>query len=349
MDEVRLLLDLAAVPSPSGAEDRACALVADRADRMGLVVERDAVGNVLASAGSGPPHVMVLGHIDTVPGSWPVRMEDGSVIGRGVVDAKGALAAALAAAARIGGSAPGTRTVVAAVREETDSAGAFHVLRRPPPDALIVGEPSHWDRVAVGCRGRRVGTFRASSVPGHPSSPEPGALDRAVEAAARVRAHVESRATTSLFDSPSCRLVRWTYEARPDEETAGFDVDVRSPRGFDWEALAAAAPEVRWARPVEAVLVEKGNPTVRALVAAIRRAGGRPAYVRKGGTSDMNHAARVWRIPMASYGPGDPTLGHGPREALAVAEYERSIDVLEDALRRLAQAVPASEPRRVVR
>lgn len=336
MDELELLLDLLEVPSPSGAEERACALFADRAARFGLRVERDAVGNVIARAGGGRPHAMFLGHIDTVPGFWPVRTEDGSVSGRGAVDAKGALAAALAAVARIGDSAPGTRTVVAAVGEETDSRGALHLLQGPPPDAMIVGEPSSWDRVAIGFRGRGTGSFDATSVPGHASSPDPGALDRAVIAAARVQAFVASRAGPTLFDSPSCRLLRWTHTAATGEEIAAFDIDLRTPAGFDWSALIAAAPEILWSRPVEAVLVDKGNPAVRALVAGIRQAGGRPSYVRKGGSSDMNHAARVWRIPMASYGPGDPRLDHGPEERLAIAEYGRAIDVLEIAFLRLS-------------
>jgi len=140
MDELRLLLDLVEVPSPSGDEGAACDVFLARATRLGFRAERDAVGNVIATIGSGGPHTMFLGHIDTVPGFWPVRFESGSLSGRGVVDAKGALAAALLAAARLGLDGPGTRTVVAAVGEETDSRGAQHLLRCDPPDALLVGE-----------------------------------------------------------------------------------------------------------------------------------------------------------------------------------------------------------------
>jgi len=135
MDELRLLLDLVEVPSPSGDEGAACDVFLARATRLGFRAERDAVGNVIATIGSGGPHTMFLGHIDTVPGFWPVRFESGSLSGRGVVDAKGALAAALLAAARLGLDGPGTRTVVAAVGEETDSRGAQHLLRCDPPAA----------------------------------------------------------------------------------------------------------------------------------------------------------------------------------------------------------------------
>lgn len=336
MDELRLLLDLVEVPSPSGDEGAACDVFLARATRLGFRAERDAVGNVIATIGSGGPHTMFLGHIDTVPGFWPVRFESGSLSGRGVVDAKGALAAALLAAARLGLDGPGTRTVVAAVGEETDSRGAQHLFRRDPPDALLVGEPSGWNRVAVGYRGRRAGRFHATCVPSHASSPTPGALDRAVAAAARIQSFVAARARAGMFDSPTARVVRWAHEARVDEESASFEVDVRASKGFDWAALAAASPDVRWSPPVEGVLVGKGNPAVRALVAGIRDHGGRPGYLLKAGTSDMNLAARAWDIPMASYGPGDPRLDHGPLERLPIVEFLRSVDVLESAFRRLA-------------
>jgi len=137
-------------------------------------------------------------------------------------------------------------------------------------------------------------------VPSHASSPTPGTLDRAVAAAARIESFVTSRARAGMFDSPTARIVRWAHEARVDEEFASFEVDVRASKGFDWATLAAASPDVRWCPPVDGVLVGKGNPAVRALVAGIRDHGARPRYLLKAGTSDMNFAARAWDIPMAS-------------------------------------------------
>jgi len=67
-----------------------------------------------------------------------------------------------------------------------------------------------------------------------------------------------------MSDSPTARIVRCAHEARVDEESASFEVDVRASKGFDWAALAAASPGVRWCPPVDGVLVGKGNPAVRA-------------------------------------------------------------------------------------
>jgi len=339
MDDVRILLDLLGIPSPSGEEEAACRVFAEHASRLGFRVTRDAAGNVIASMGEGHPHTMFLGHIDTVPGSWPVGLEDGVVHARGSVDAKGPLVAALLAAAHLGASVPGTRTLVAAVREETDSRGAFEILRQPAPDALLIGEPSGWNRVTVGFRGQRRGRFVATSVPAHASSPVPGALDLAVDAASRLRDHVRLAPARGLFRTPSLRFTGWRHASEMGTETAEFDADLRVPRGFDWEGLERALPEVVWSRPVEAVVVDKGNRVARALVAAVRGQGGVPEFLLKGGTSDMNHAARVWRIPMASYGAGDPNLDHGPEERLSIEEFRASIRVLIDALRSLSRSV----------
>ncbi|MGI0129220.1 MAG: M20/M25/M40 family metallo-hydrolase, partial [Thermoplasmata archaeon] len=62
--------------------------------------------------------------MDTVEGRRPARRRGGKVHGRGAVDAKGALAAALCAGERFSG--PGELTIVAAVGEETDGRGARH-------------------------------------------------------------------------------------------------------------------------------------------------------------------------------------------------------------------------------
>ena len=53
----------------------------------------DEVGNAVGVRGSGAREVLLLGHIDTVPGVIPVRVADGVLHGRGTVDAKGPFAA----------------------------------------------------------------------------------------------------------------------------------------------------------------------------------------------------------------------------------------------------------------
>jgi LysW-gamma-L-lysine carboxypeptidase len=77
---------------------------------------------------------------------------------------------------------------------------------------------------------------------------------------------------------------------------------------------------------------QKNTPVVRALLRAIRAAGGRPRFKLKTGTSDMNVVGPAWGCPIVAYGPGDSSLDHTPDEHIAVDEFRRAVDVLAQAL-----------------
>ena len=98
---VELLSNLVAIPSLSGREEHACAFLADALPAAGWErVEIDGAGSVVASRGSGSRELVLLGHIDTVPGG-PVHALDGDILrGRGSVDAKGPLCAFAVAGGR---------------------------------------------------------------------------------------------------------------------------------------------------------------------------------------------------------------------------------------------------------
>src|SRR3989304_5791964 len=121
MDEVGVLLELVKAHSPSGREEDGVRAFTQVAQSLGFATEVDGAGNGIARIGSGKPQTLFLGHVDTVEGELPVRVEDGRVYGRGAVDAKGALATALLAAKDHAG--PGGSLVVAAGGEGGDSRG----------------------------------------------------------------------------------------------------------------------------------------------------------------------------------------------------------------------------------
>ncbi len=68
---------------------------------LGFNVGYDAIGNAVGSRGSGPNEILLLGHIDTVPGVIPVRRDGDRLYGRGAVDAKGSLACFATAGAAV--------------------------------------------------------------------------------------------------------------------------------------------------------------------------------------------------------------------------------------------------------
>ncbi len=346
-----MLTRLVARYSPSGRERAAVQEFRRIARALGYATSVDRAGNGFARRGHGRPRLLFLGHIDTVEGPRPVRRRGNRILGRGSVDAKGAIAAALCAGAAFEG--PGELTIAAAVGEEVDSRGARHLVSRRGPDRLIVGEPSGWDGVTIGYKGELqvVATFRGRRT--HYSSPTPTTTDLALDWTAAVRGLASARHTESLFGSLTAKTVAVDARRAGDAETTRVTIDFRLPPGISTTDVLELLPRepghpalaIRLrAEPIE---VDRGNPTVLALSAGIRALGARPTLWRKCGTSDLNVVVPAWRIPAAAYGPGDARLDHTSRESLAVGELERSVEVLRGAFRRLAEDGPPlrSRPR----
>lgn len=323
--------------SPSGAEAPAVSAFLRTARELGFSVRRDAAGNGIARSGRGHPRVLFLGHIDTIEGALPVRRRRGRLSGRGTVDAKGALAAALLSGPALSGR--GEYTVAAAVGEETDSRGARHLLAGAAPDAVIAGEPSSWDGVTVGYKGelQLEGGFREPRT--HLGSPFPTVVDRALDWVRSVRTYAAERSGSSPFRSLAAKTVRFESDAFGDPGTARVVVDFRLPPGLTTAELLRSLPPGPRSRRVrirvEPLEVDPSNPVVRSLVDGIRASGGRPTLWRKTGTSDLNLAVPAWRVPGAAYGPGNARLDHTDRESLSLAELDRAVAVLTTALDRL--------------
>jgi LysW-gamma-L-lysine carboxypeptidase len=106
-DELTLLENLLRIYSPTGQEAEAVNYLVADMRAAGLEAFVDEAGNAVGVCGSGTETVMLLGHIDTVPGYIPVVREGDRLMGRGAVDAKGPLACFVAAAARLGEHARG--------------------------------------------------------------------------------------------------------------------------------------------------------------------------------------------------------------------------------------------------
>ena len=114
---------------------------------------KDEVGNAIGIMGNGEQQIVLLGHIDTVPGEIAIRQEGDLLYGRGSVDAKGPLAAFVDAVAEIGETESWQFVVIGAVGEESDSIGARHIVDKFQPAMAIVGEPSGWERITLGYKG----------------------------------------------------------------------------------------------------------------------------------------------------------------------------------------------------
>lgn len=350
MDELDALERLVRRYSPSGAEADAVREFLRLATTLGYAVRTDAAGNGIAYRGRGRPRILFLGHIDTVEGRLPVQRRKDRLRGRGCVDAKAALIAALFAGREHPG--PGEYRVIAGVGEETDSRGARHLVRGSPPDALLVGEPTGWDGVAIGYKGnlRLEATFRGLRT--HFSSPFPTAADRAVGWVRELNALVAADPGPSPFRSMSAKTLDVQSRRTGGAEVARVTVDLRLPPGLSTSAIlhrlagSGGHARLRVVHAIEPIELPRTNPVVLALIAGIRQQGGRPTLWRKGGTSDLNVVGPAWPVGAAVYGPGDSRLDHTDRESISARELHRSVAVLQHALPRLFAllARPASFP-----
>ncbi len=347
MDEVAVLRALVERYSPSGEEHGAVRTFLEVARSLGFGAHTDAMGNGIARIGAGRPIIMFLGHIDTVEGDLPVRLEGGRLFGRGACDAKGALAAALIAASHHEG--PAQVIVAGAVGEERDSRGTRHLLPHHRPDFLIVGEPSRWDGVTIGYKGNLSLILRFEGERAHLSAPTSTTVEASLAVVDRLRQVCDDRAGTSPFRSLTMKVHSINTIRSGGREQVEIGLNLRLPPGLhdadvtDLVREHAAGVGCEVVDRSDAVEVDPRNEVVRALCTGVRSLGGRPTLVRKLGTSDLNLAAPAWGCPAAAYGPGDSHLDHTDAESLEVDELRRSIGVLRVAFSLLARH-PCVEP-----
>ncbi|UPV73261.1 M20 family metallopeptidase [Halorussus limi] len=317
-------------------------------------VSVDDAGNTLAVRDSGRegPHVVLNTHIDTVPPHVEFSRDDELIRGRGSCDAKGPLAAMLAAFLGVEVER-GRVTLAVTPDEETNSTGAAALDFDPAPDAVIVGEPTELD-VCNAAKGRFQATVTVRGANAHAAEPESGV--NAVRAAGDLLSALDS------FDD---------REDRPDESDAlgdstltpttieggtatnqvpaecSFVVDRRSVPPETAEGFRAAlADHLRAHAPadvgVEVSLAERETPFLAAfetpgdstLVRTLREAAG--GTVRPfGAATEASYFAEL--APTVVFGPGaladdEGAVAHAPREYVRVAEVEQAGEAVEETL-----------------
>lgn len=139
--------------------------------------------NVYAAMPGVTPDVVLSTHFDTVPPFFGCTEDDEFLYGRGTCDAKGILAAQVAAADRLreAGIKAGLLFVVG---EERDSAGAKIANEQPRGSKFLInGEPTD-NRLALASKGALRVELRAKGKMAHSAYPELGesAIDKLVEA-----------------------------------------------------------------------------------------------------------------------------------------------------------------------
>ena len=318
MNAVDFARELIDIDSTTGREQEAGECLARSLRSLGYRVDEQPISNgrqnIVASIDS--PVVVLSTHYDCVPPHFPSSIRDGRLYGRGSCDAKGILAAQVAAIERLRQAGETRVGMLFVVGEERGSDGA-HVANASPIGShfLINGEPTD-SRLAIATRGNLRVRLRATGRAAHSSVPEHGisAIDKLLDALMQLRA-IELPADPDLG--------RTFYSIGLIE--GGVAPNVISPH-------ASAEVMFRTIGPPEPLLalMEQLRPLVD-LEEVLR-----VPHVRMKTWTDSPVETAVfpfttdipllaaWGTPLL-FGPGSILLAHTSQEYLDLAELERAI------------------------
>jgi LysW-gamma-L-lysine carboxypeptidase len=359
--QVQLLTDLLSIYSPSGKEKVISDFLVKEMRKLGFRVRKDSIGNVIGEIGQGEPTIFLCGHMDTILGNLPVRVENNKLYGTGAVDAKGPLAAMILAAAALARESVLQAKVllVAAVEEEATSKGIKHVIKEGlQADYAIFGEPSGVENITIGYKGGLNLKITCKTETGHSSSPwfYENALEKAFDLWQQIKAaYPPVEKQESPFNAVTACLVKLAGGKGISKVPAEcvMRVDIRVPPQFtanqvfqvfsnviqQWQD---ANPKVKVKVAImdqnEAFEVAKNSLLVRSVSYAIRKVLNKQAMLlRKTGTGDMNILGRAISIPIVTYGPGDSHLDHTKDEHIDIREYLQGIEVYKETILKLSE------------
>lgn len=314
LDFARGLID---IDSTTGREQAAGAWLASALEGLGYHVERQPVAdgrfNVLAWVDD--PLVVFSTHFDCVPPFFPSEVRGEALYGRGACDAKGILAAQLAAAERLRASGETRIGLLFVVGEERGSDGATVANKAPRHSAFLInGEPTG-SQLGIATRGVLRLRLTASGRAAHSATPEHGesAIDKLIDALMRMRS-LKWPGDAELGDTfYTLGLIEGGIAPNVISPSASAEVMFRivGPADDVLRAARALEPEVA----IEEVL---RVPMVR-----LHTIPGMPAAVFPF-TTDVPLLDR-WGTPLL-FGPGSILVAHTADEHVRIAELELAVD-----------------------
>lgn len=193
MDPVHFTRQLVEIDSTTGNEAAVGAAIYDELYRLGYTVHKMPVAhgrfNVQATIDDLPPQLVFSTHMDTVPPFIPWSEDKDNIYGRGSCDAKGIIAAQIAACQRLRkqGAAVGMLFLVG---EERDSLGAKVANEHPLGSRFLInGEPTE-NKIAIASKGALRVEIVARGRMAHSAYPELGdsAIDKLLDTLSHLRA-----------------------------------------------------------------------------------------------------------------------------------------------------------------
>jgi len=364
IDPVALTKRLIACPSVTPADAGAMAVIAEALEGIGFTVHRFAAGappdgpieNLFAIRGGSGRHFAFAGHSDVVPpgegwqGDPFVPETRGDLLyGRGAVDMKGAIAAFIAAAARIDERAGTISLIITGDEEGPATHGTVALIewmaeRDIRPDLCLVGEPTSehrlGDMIKIGRRGSVNIWIENAGAQGHVAYPHLAdnpipALIKALNALTDL-ALDEGNAwfQPSNLEITTIDVGNGATNVIPALAKARINIRFNDEhRGSDLVDLvrtivASHAPKATLRATIsgESFLTSPGAFSTLIAAAIERISGIRPKLSTSGGTSDARSLTRL--CPVVEFGLCNATM-HKLDEAVAVADLHMLADIYE--------------------
>ena len=328
VDPVALTRSLVDIDSTTGREGEVATWLSGYLRNRGYDVTEQPIAdgrfNVYARFDK-PPKVVLSTHFDCVPPYFPSRVEGGLLFGRGSCDAKGILAAQVAAAEALRDAGESSVALLFLAGEERGSDGARVANDQAPEGVrfLINGEPTD-NRLGVATRGILRVRLHANGRAAHSSFPELGdsAIDKLLDALMVIRG-------VALPEDPL--LGRTHYTVGLIE--GGVAPNVVSPHASA-ELMFRTVGDAGNVR--ERLSVAESLVTIEHVhdVAAVRlhtlpgfETGVFPY------TTDVQHLTR-WGVPLL-VGPGSIHVAHTDEEHVSVDELLQAVDLYSSLAQRL--------------
>jgi acetylornithine deacetylase len=310
----RALVD---IDSTTGREGAAARFLADHLSSAGYTVTEQPVSgdrfNVIATTGT--PSVVLSTHFDCVPPFFPSRIEGDRLYGRGACDAKGIIAAQVAAADVLRRSGETRIGLLFVVGEERGSDGAKLANEVANGSKFLIdGEPTD-NRLGRATRGILRLKLRASGRTAHSSFPELGesAIDKLIDALVALRA-IELP-VDALLGRTHYTVGLISGGVAPNVVSPWAEAEVMFRTVGDAALVRAAVAPIEPSVQIEQVLEV---PPVR-----LRTVPGFDAAVFPY-TTDIPFLAR-WGEPLL-FGPGSIHAAHTADEFVAIAELHAAVD-----------------------
>ncbi|HYE15486.1 MAG TPA: M20/M25/M40 family metallo-hydrolase [Pyrinomonadaceae bacterium] len=315
----RRLID---IPSVSGEEGEVGRFLASYLESLGYTVELQEVtagrANVLARAGARA-RVVLSTHMDTVPPFIPSGEDEAHITGRGACDAKGIIAAQIAAAERLRAEGSGEVGLLFTVDEEMGSLGARRANEHAWAAAcefLINGEPTR-NRLAVGSKGSLRVRLSTEGRAAHSAYPEQGesAIEKLLDVLADVRACTWPR--DEFFGETTCNIGTLSGGTRPNVVPAEASAELQIRLVTDSATVREALERVAAGR-ARVEYLSAAEP-VRMLAVG----GFEQEVVRF--TTDIPYLTN-WGVPLL-LGPGSILDAHTPHERVSKRELEEAAEL----------------------